>query len=133
MLEVEQCFIESITDVCSFIETMIKCVTIEILNVCEADVIEARCKKSLDLSWLNKPFPIISFDEAISILKLHKEHLKFPVCPKYGLAKEHELFLVNHIGSPAFVIDWPFEQKPFYMRQKKNQLNIVSFAYNLQP
>lgn len=127
MLEVELSFIESITEVCTFIETMTKQVTGDILNACEADIVEALCKKPIALSWLDRPFPIISYNEAISILQFHREHLKFPVCPEYGLAKDHELFLVKHIGGPVFVIDWPTEQKPFYMRQKKNQSNIVRF------
>lgn len=131
MLEVEKAFVDSIHDICSFLEDMTKSVTNEILMKSESDVINARLKNSneklLDnFSWIEKIFPIISYDDAISILEKNKSFLKQPINKSSGLAKDHELFLVKHFDAPIFVVDWPSEMKPFYMRHKKDE-SLVSF------
>lgn len=46
------------------------------------------------------------------------------------IGSEHELFLVKHTGRPTFIIDWPAKIKPFYMRRKDDNSNLVSCSYS---
>lgn len=42
------------------------------------------------------------------------------------LGSEHELFLVQKMGGrPTFLVDWPAEIKPFYMRAKDEDPSVV--------
>lgn len=126
MLEVEQSFVESLVDVTIFIEALIKNVTTDLLNKCNDDILTATSAKQKNaFSWLNKPFPTITYKEAISILEKEKTNIKNPIRPEDGLTKEQELFLVQYIDSPVFVVDWPQNMKPFYMRKSKtNAANV---------
>lgn len=67
----------------------------------------------------------MSYTEAIELLIQNRNLFKFH--PKEGqdLATEHELFLVERTGKPTFIIDWPAQIKPFYMRAKDDNPNLV--------
>lgn len=58
----------------------------------------------------------MTFDEASNLLKDKANSI---VDPKKGLSREQELLLVERLNAnrPIFVIDWPKEIKPFYMRE----------------
>lgn len=132
MLEVEMAFVNSIQDVCKLLEDMLKSVTREILINSEHDLTNLRPKNTNEklsdgFDWIEKSFPIISYDDAIKILERNKNELKKPVDKGNGLTKDHELFLVKHFDAPLFVVDWPSEMKPFYMRQKKDNMILVSY------
>ncbi|CAG0895416.1 unnamed protein product, partial [Cyprideis torosa] len=59
------------------------------------------------------PFNVLSFAEAKEILS---NRFSSPVVNK-NLTKEQEMLLIRHNGGfPLFVINWPREQKPFYMK-----------------
>lgn len=63
-----------------------------------------------------QPFTVLTFDEASNLLQTK---LKSIVNPSQGLSREQELMLVEQLNDnvPVFVIDWPSEIKPFYVRR----------------
>ena len=66
---------------------------------------------------LDKPFAVITHEEAINLLIQSNE--PFENTPKQGfdLSTEHEKYLTEkHFKRPVFVIDWPKDIKAFYMR-----------------
>ncbi len=68
-----------------------------------------------DTSRLEKvepPFPRISYDEALEILKRHGEHL--PWGEDFGGG--HETILAEQFDKPVFVERFPSSVKPFYMQ-----------------
>lgn len=122
MLEAEMTFVENLEDVIDVIESLLKGVSKRILDKCEVDVSTARENQDADLSWVDKPFPIITYDEAIWILKKLNPNFRY----EKGFSKEDEIALVKHCGGiPTFVVNWPKEDKPFYMRESKNEHNKV--------
>lgn len=65
---------------------------------------------------LKHPFTVMTFDEASYLLRDKGSSI---VQPGKGLSREQELILVEKLNGnrPVFVIDWPANIKPFYMRQ----------------
>lgn len=126
MLELEQCFVGTIEDVTGTVERMMKRVTNEILAKHLGDLESCSGTKgdgrAIRFDWLDKKFPMISYENAITILRDNQTELKNKVNEADGLIKEHELFLVRYFGMPIFVVDWPSALKPFYMREKSNGL-----------
>lgn len=118
MLEAEQPFVTAISDITSTIESLLKNVTQTVLDRCPADLAEAtrHAKHSPDYSWLDHPFATITYSEALAILLNHSSSVKCSAHQTDGLSKEQELFLVQHIGRPVFVVEWPRTMKPFYAR-----------------
>lgn len=130
MLELEESFIESIDDVIATISKLFKVTGKEFLDASIDDIQRInRGNKEFKLeehfSWIEKEFKILTFNEAFEII--HKNSDKFRNPPKFddGLSKEQELFLASYCQSPCFVIDWPKNQKSFYMREKKENPEIV--------
>lgn len=130
MLELEESFVDSIEDVVKTITKLFKTCCKEFFDKCSDDV--ARLNKSnkdfkLDehLRFLENDFKVMTYSEAFNIIERNKEKLLKPPHFNDGLSKEQELLLANFCQGPCFVIDWPKNQKSFYMRQKKNSLDIV--------
>lgn len=129
MLELEEAFIESLDDVMSTITKYFKTVTKEFLDRSLDDVM--RINKNSDFnvedrfSWLEKEFQVLTYDEAFKIVAENRDKIKTLIDYNEGLSKEQEIFITNHLKVPCFIIDWPKEQKSFYMRQKKSNQNIV--------
>lgn len=128
MLEAEKAFVESIEETAVTIEDMIKTVTNTLLDTVPAEIEQATPKEltvETRFSWLDKPFPRITYAEAQDILQKNKHHLQNGFVPSKDLNSEQELFLVQHLQSPVFVIGWPKELKPFYARQNKDNPELV--------
>ncbi|KAG4079973.1 hypothetical protein HA402_006285 [Bradysia odoriphaga] len=126
MIEAEKCFVDSIDELMRAIEDMMKTVTRDVLDKCEEDIVNAspnRCRG--DYSWLDKPFPAISYAEAIDVMGRNADKIQSKVNFDNGINKEQELFLVKHFGTPVFVVDWPKSLKPFYMKQNQQNPNNV--------
>jgi asparaginyl-tRNA synthetase len=130
MLELEESFIDSIDDVISTISKLFRQTSKEFLDNSSDDIaIINRGNKNFRLdehfSWIEKEFNVLTFKEAFEIVEKYADKFKKP--PKFdeGLSKEQELFLANYCQGPCFVIDWPKSQKSFYMRQKKNDMEVV--------
>ncbi len=65
---------------------------------------------------ITHPFTVMTFEEASQLLKDKASSI---VEPGKGLSREQELILVEKLNDnrPVFVIDWPSDIKPFYMRE----------------
>ena len=71
-------------------------------------------------------FPVITYNEAVTILKQHND--KFTLKAEYGedIGREHEKYLTEvHFKSPVFIKDWPKEAKAFYMRLNDDNKTVA--------
>lgn len=123
MLEAELAFIDSIEHIAGEVELLIKYIATDIMNKGASDV---HSIGGGEPEWLNEKFTCITYDEAVNVLESNSSQLKQPV--KYGdaFSKEHELFLVQYNNNiPLFVINWPKENKPFYMKECRDDTSKV--------
>lgn len=123
MIEAEAAFISNIEEVMQIIENLIKSCTKTVLDKNNSDFARFKIDPEVDfnLNWFDKPFAVLTYDEAFEILEKNNSKLSAQVDRTEGLSKEHELFLVKHCGDVlTFVINWPKEIKPFYMKQCSN-------------
>lgn len=68
-------------------------------------------------SVVNSEFKVMTYTEAIDILKDSKEKFKYPVNWGVDLKTEHERYICEKIvKGPVFLINYPKEIKAFYMR-----------------
>lgn len=126
MVEAEISFIESLQDLMQVMEELFKSATLMVLSSCPEDVelchkfIAPGQKDRLE-HMLKNNFLIISYTEAMEILKQASQNFTFT--PEWGddLHTEHEKYLVKHCGNiPVFVINYPLALKPFYMRDNED-------------
>ena len=74
-----------------------------------------------------KEYGTISYTESIELL--NKSGKNFEYQPRWGndLQTEHERFLTEeYFKGPVFVINWPKEIKPFYMRVNDDEKTVSS-------
>ncbi|XP_040819912.1 probable asparagine--tRNA ligase, mitochondrial isoform X2 [Ochotona curzoniae] len=126
MVEAEISFIENLQDLTQIMEDLFKTSAMTVLSNCPEDV--ELCHKFLAPGhkdrlehMLKSNFLIISYTEAVDILK--KASQNFTFTPEWGadLQTEHEKYLVRHCGNiPVFVINYPLALKPFYMRDNED-------------
>ncbi|CAH0560747.1 unnamed protein product [Brassicogethes aeneus] len=134
MLEAEKAFIENIDGIMKIIESLLKSITQNILDTNQADIEVSSESPQSDFHWLDKKFNVLTYDEAVKILENNKNKYKEPFDTNDGFAKEHEIFLVSHLGNiPTFVINWPKNMKPFYMREFSDNTEKVSALDLLVP
>ncbi len=83
-------------------------------------------KVGLQCLELKKPFPRITYDEALAIL--NEKGVKI----EWGedLSTEAERKLGEHFKGPYFIIDWPTRVKPFYIMPKPDNPDI-SLSFDL--
>uniref|UniRef100_A0A8C0YWQ8 asparagine--tRNA ligase n=2 Tax=Canis lupus familiaris TaxID=9615 RepID=A0A8C0YWQ8_CANLF len=126
MVEAEISFVESLQDLMQVMEGLFKTATMMVLSNCPEDVelchkfIAPGQKERLE-HMLKNNFLIISYTEAVEILKQSSQNFTFT--PEWGvdLHTEHEKYLVKHCGNiPVFVINYPLALKPFYMRDNED-------------
>ncbi|KAI4462879.1 aspartyl/lysyl-trna synthetase [Holotrichia oblita] len=134
MLEVEMAFTENIEELISFIERLIRTISSEVLNKCSEDIanFEATTENNF-MFYASKPYHILNYAEALDVLEKNIDKFKTAYCNKEGPSKEHEMFLVKHCGGPVFIINWPKEMKPFYMKECVNDPVRVSALDLLGP
>lgn len=136
MFEAELVHMEELTQLCSFIEQMLKSITKQLLKTSSTDL-EFCQKKALgetqNIGWLENPWITLSYREALDIVLKHKKQFKTAVTPEEGFSKEQELFLVEHCKAPVFLVDWPAAQKPFYMKRSRGDPSIVHALDLLMP
>ncbi|XP_041524341.1 probable asparagine--tRNA ligase, mitochondrial [Microtus oregoni] len=126
MVEAEIAFIDSLQDLMQVMEELFKATTEMVLANCPEDV--ALCHRFIAPGqkdrlehMLKNNFLIISYTEAVEILKQASQNFTFT--PKWGedLHTEHEKHLVRHCGgTPVFVVNYPSALKPFYMRDNED-------------
>ncbi|NXW83491.1 SYNM protein, partial [Alopecoenas beccarii] len=127
MVEAELSFTENLQDVMQVIEDLVKTATSTVLSKCPRDVelfhkYVAPAQKTFFVFFV---FGFnscrISYNEAVEILKQASQTFTFK--PEWGcdLQTEHEKYLVKHCGEvPVFVINYPYNLKPFYMRDNED-------------
>ncbi|NXN02969.1 SYNM protein, partial [Sylvia borin] len=126
MVEAELSFTESLQDIMQVMEDLFKAVTSTVLSKCPRDVelfhkYIASAQKSDITHKLFSSSCRISYSEAVEILKQAPQTFTFK--PEWGcdLQTEHEKYLVNHCGDvPVFVVNYPYDLKPFYMRDNED-------------
>ncbi|NXG07694.1 SYNM protein, partial [Sakesphorus luctuosus] len=124
MVEAELSFTESLQDIMQVIEDLLKTVTSTVLSKCPRDV-ELFHKYVAPAQYLKDFFFFsscrVSYSEAVEILKQASQTFTFK--PEWGcdLQTEHEKYLVKHCGEvPVFVVNYPYDLKPFYMRDNED-------------
>ncbi|XP_043252996.1 probable asparagine--tRNA ligase, mitochondrial [Colletes gigas] len=131
MLEAEMAFIDNIDDIMDEVEQLITYVTKDMIENCTSDI---RTIGGHEPKWLNQKFIRITYDDAIKILENNVEQFGQPIAYGCPLTKEHELFLVEyHNNIPTFVINWPKEIKPFYMKECNDDTSKVAAMDLLVP
>ncbi|XP_026696778.1 probable asparagine--tRNA ligase, mitochondrial isoform X2 [Athene cunicularia] len=136
MVEAELSFTESLQDIMQVMEDLFKTATSTVLSKCPRDVelfhkYMAPAQKvgtdaeeqicDLVENLLSHLLEEISYSEAVEILKRASQTFTFK--PEWGcdLQTEHEKYLVKHCGEvPVFVINYPYDLKPFYMRDNED-------------
>ncbi|NXV15001.1 SYNM protein, partial [Cepphus grylle] len=143
MVEAELSFTESLQDIMQVMEDLFKTTTSTVLSKCPRDVElfhKHIAPAQKPVSFLVIPFTVIlrpflsfffffffysscriSYNEAVETLKRASQTFTFK--PEWGcdLQTEHEKYLVKHCGDvPVFVINYPYELKPFYMRDNED-------------
>lgn len=138
MLEAELCYVEDVSQLTQFVESMIRHVARTLkeesglyepgsLNDLVSSRYEKGTKETLYLRWdailSENPWPSITYTEAIDILNAVKNRGRLKGRLQWGdsILTEHEKWLAGtHFNSPVFVTDYPREQKPFYMPMSKS-------------
>ncbi|XP_068120900.1 asparaginyl-tRNA synthetase [Hyperolius riggenbachi] len=126
MVETEMSFTESLEDIMQVMENLFKSATSSLLNKCAEDLSlffkyvspgqEERSEK-----LLKDKFIVMSYTEAIEILKRAPDTFQYSTEWGCDLQTEHEKYLVRHCGDvPIFVINYPYDLKPFYMRDNED-------------
>ncbi|XP_017124806.1 probable asparagine--tRNA ligase, mitochondrial [Drosophila elegans] len=135
MFEAELAHLDELEKLAGFIEKMLKSVTNRLLETSSEDVhfCQRNSNSSSDLPWLQVPWQIMSYDQALQVLQDNKDSLKTAINLNEGFSKDQELFLVNHCSAPVFVVDWPADQKPFYMKVSRTNPNRVHALDLLMP
>ncbi|XP_074931885.1 asparaginyl-tRNA synthetase isoform X1 [Phalacrocorax aristotelis] len=139
MVEAELSFTESLQDVMQVMEDLFKTATNTVLSKCPHDVelfhkYIAPAQKTKDRleKMLKNKFVTISYGEAMEILKQASPSFTFK--PEWGcdLQTEHEKYLVKHCGEvPVFVFNYPYDLKPFYMRDNEDGAQHTVAAVDL--
>jgi len=76
---------------------------------------------------LQGPFARITYTEAINLLKKADKKFDFPVQWGTDLQAEHERYLCEELfAQPLFVIDYPRNIKPFYMRLNDDEKTVAA-------
>lgn len=140
MLEAEIAFVNNIKDINNVTEKFLKNLIDKILSKYSEEIqmyyklTDVKHEKQLDNlnKILNEPFTTMSYNEAFDIL--HKKSNKFKSMPRRGesFGKEHELYLVEHNnGVPVFIVEWPEDIKPFYMKSIENSSDKVMYLFKI--
>ncbi|WP_057707333.1 MULTISPECIES: asparagine--tRNA ligase [Lactiplantibacillus] len=96
------------------------------------------CQYALDIlgrdvetlkKYTKLPYPRISYDEAIDLLKANDFDVDWGV----DFGSPEETFLADHFDQPVFVLNYPKAIKPFYMKPHPTRDDVVICADLLAP
>lgn len=74
-----------------------------------------------------EPFEIISYEEAVRVLKNSGESFEFPIEWGNDLQAEHERYLTEKfVQRPVAILHWPRSLKPFYMRVDDDEKTVAA-------
>lgn len=135
MLETEMAFVSTVEELIQCIETLVKSVSRCVLDRCPDDVawLHKHSENKINLpKLLDEDFIRITYTEAVAIL----QKLSDVPSIKWGqdLLKEHERQLVQYYdGMPVFLMNFPKNIKPFYMKCSDSQPETVDAVDLLVP
>ncbi|XP_049432248.1 probable asparagine--tRNA ligase, mitochondrial [Epinephelus fuscoguttatus] len=137
MVEAEVSFTQSLEDLTKVMEDVFRSATEHVLAHCAKDVdlfhkhVTPGHRDTVE-AMLKKSFPVITYSEAIDILKRSSQKFAFPTDWGCDLQTEHEKYLVKHCGNiPVFVTDYPYDLKPFYARDNQDHPKHTAAAVDL--
>ncbi len=130
-VEPEIAFAE-LPDVIEVVESSIKYVVKAVIERCPNEL--AFFDKNFENGLIDKlnrlvseDFGVVTYTEAIEILKKADVKFEFPVEWGGDLATEHEKYLAEvAFGKPVFVTDYPKEIKSFYMKQNPDGKTVAA-------
>ncbi|MHB8963216.1 MAG: asparagine--tRNA ligase [Saccharofermentanales bacterium] len=131
MIEPEIAFADLADDM-KLAEDMLKSVISHVLDQCpdEMNFFCSFVDKGL-LSRLenvrSSSFGVITYTEAIEVLKNAKEQFSYPVEWGCDLQTEHERYITEKVfDKPVFIIDYPKDIKAFYMKQNPDGRTVAA-------
>lgn len=134
MIEAEQGFVNSIEDILSTMEGLVKSLLTGAISRSAEDIEYILKYNEIDVDQhfkmietiIKKPFIVMTYSEAVNVLE---KKLKLEGAND-GLTRAHELALVKyHDNVPVFVINWPKKIKPFYMKETDGDPNLVRIFF----
>ncbi|THH08290.1 hypothetical protein EW146_g9043 [Bondarzewia mesenterica] len=133
MLEAEWAFTRDVHDLCQVVEDSLK-------DVLRSDSPDRQAlwkngdasKRAMLDAALNETWTRMSYSDAVRELQRHDTTApgEFKFKPEWGkgLQSEHERWLSEKlVGGPVFVVDYPAEIKPFYMRLNEDGRTAACF------
>lgn len=131
MLEVEIGFCEETEILCNLVEDYIRYLQNDLLEN-EEDITEIQKtfsdknrKKSLMEIVSDKQFPRVNYEECVEILKNLKKRTT-----NNGFNKDEEFTLLKYFNSPLFILNFPSNQKPFYMKRFNVNSNVYTKSFD---
>ena len=111
-----------------WMESLVIYITNEVINKCalELNVLERDIEK---LKCVKKPFPRITYDEAVNILK--KNGVDFQYGKDFGGADE--TIISNQYDSPIMIHRWPVDTKAFYMKRDEDNKGLAKGVDMIAP
>ncbi len=113
-------------------EELVKALVNHALTHCEQDLslfssfVDKSLPERMDI-LAHKEFQRLTYTEAIEILEKSKKKFEFKVCYGIDLQSEHERFLAEeYFKKPVFLIDYPKDIKPFYMRLNDDHQTVAA-------
>lgn len=130
-VEPEVAFAE-LPDIIEIAEDLIKYIINAVLNKCpqELKFFDAHFEKGLIEkleSVVSNDFAVMTYTEAIDILKKSGESFQYPVEWGCDLQTEHERYISEQVcKKPVFLTDYPKEIKSFYMKQNSDGKTVAA-------
>ena len=111
-----------------WMESLVIYITNEVINKCalELNVLERDIEK---LKCVKEPFPRITYDEAVNILK--KNGVDFQYGKDFGGADE--TIISNQYDSPVMIHRWPVDTKAFYMKRDEDNKDLAKGVDMIAP
>ncbi len=131
MVEPEMAFYDLADDL-ELAQEFIKSITETVLGDCAEDLdfftrfVEPTLRETLE-NVARRPFDVVTYTEAVDLLKKSGENFSFPVEWGNDLQAEHERYLTEKLfKKPLAVLDFPREIKPFYMRVNEDGKTVAA-------
>ena len=111
-----------------WMESLVIYITNEVINKCalELNILERDIEK---LKCVKKPFPRITYDEAVNILK--KNGVDFQYGKDFG--GSDETIISNQYDSPVMIHRWPVDTKAFYMKRDEDNKDLAKGVDMIAP
>ena len=123
--EIAYCDLEQNMD---WMESLVIYILDEVINKCalELNALDRDLEK---LKCVKRPFPRITYDEAVDILK--KNGVDFQYGKDFGGADE--TIISNQYDSPVMIHRWPVDTKAFYMKRDEDNKDLAKGVDMIAP